>query len=68
MSEGIIMEFKCNDRVVTPMGLQMIVTEDSVADSKVVECMVQVRDGHTMKWTRTLANKEVLRLVGKGVK
>jgi hypothetical protein len=29
---------------------------------------VQVRDGHTMKWTRTLANKEVLQLVGKGVK
>lgn len=63
------MEFKCNDRVVTPMGLQMIVTEDSVADSKVVECMVQVGDVNGRpKWTRTLANKEVLRLVGKGVK
>lgn len=63
------MEFKCNDRVVTPLGLQMIVTEDSVADSKVVECMVQVGDVNGQpKWTRTLANKEVLRLVGKGVK
>ena len=63
------MEFKCNDRVVTPMGLQMIVTEDSVADSKVVECMVQVRGINGQpKWTRTLANKEVLQLVGKGVK
>jgi hypothetical protein len=57
------MEFKCNDKVVTPMGVKMIVTEDTVTGSKVVECMVQVRDvGGQLKWTRTLANKEVLRL------
>lgn len=63
------MEFKRNDRVVTPMGVTMIVTEDSVADSKVIECMVQVSGANGQpKWTRTLANKEVLRLVGKGVK
>lgn len=63
------MEFKRNDRVVTPMGVTMIVTEDSVADSKVIECMVQVGGANGQpKWTRTLANKEVLRLVGKGVK
>jgi hypothetical protein len=63
------MEFKRNDRVVTPMGVTMIVTEDSVADSKVIECMVQVNGANGQpKWTRTLANKEVLRLVGKGVK
>jgi len=59
------MEFKRNDKVLTPMGVELIVTEDSVADSKVVECMVQVRGANGQpKWTRTLANKEVLRLVG----
>jgi len=56
--------FKRNDKVVTPLGLQMIVVEDSVADSEVVECLVQVHGSNGQpKWARTSANKQVLQLV-----
>jgi hypothetical protein len=58
------MEFKRNDKVVSPMGIEMTVQKDTTTDSSVVEVLVLWSDmTGRPTWVRSLAIKEVLQLV-----
>lgn len=58
------MEFKRNDKVVSPMGIEMTVQQDTTTDSSVVDVLVLWSDmAGRPTWVRSLAIKEVLQLV-----
>ena len=58
------MEFKRGDKVVSPMGIEMTVQQDTTTDKSVVDVLVLWSDmSGRPTWVRSLAIKEVLQLV-----